>query len=333
MARVLVTGGSGLIGGALIARLVERGEDVRALARSSAATEAVRRRGAAAVPGDLLDGPSLAAAVEGCEVVYNVAGVNTLCPADPGLLMQVNVDGAAAVARAAAAAGVRRLVHTSSAAAIGEAKATVGREDSEHRGSYMSVYERSKHLSEAAVFEAAGADGLEVVLVNPASVQGPGRTSGTGKLLLAHLNGRLRVFIDTTISIVDIEDCVEGHLLAAGRGDHGRRYLLCGAALPASEAFALAGRIAGVRRHPRLLPAAPAKALAAVVEAAFRALRRTPPVCREMVETMVHGHRYDGSRATRELGLQYTPVEETLRRTLDWAIAEGLVDRAQPHRV
>jgi dihydroflavonol-4-reductase len=327
--RTLVTGGSGLIGGALVAELMAGGHEVVALARSAPAADALRARGAQVARGDLFDEPALRGAAQGCELVYHVAGINTLCASDAALMLRTNVDGAALVTRAAAQAGVRRLIHTSSAAAVGEAQGTVGREDSPHRGSYLSVYERSKHLSEGAVLEAAQGTDLEVVFVNPASVQGPGRTSGTGKLLIAFLDGRLRVFIDTTVSIVDVADCVRGHVLAAERGVPQARYLLCGAALPITEAFELARRIAGVSRTPRVVPPALARGGAAIVEFVYRALGRTPPICREMVETMLHGHRYDGSRAARELGLNYTPVEQTLRRTIEWAASQGLM-RSRP---
>jgi dihydroflavonol-4-reductase len=327
--RTLVTGGSGLIGGALVAELIAGSHEVVALARSAPAADALRSRGAQVARGDLFDEPALRRAARGCEIVYHVAGINTLCASDAALMLRTNVDGAALVARAAAQAGVRRLIHTSSAAAVGEAQGTVGREDSAHRGSYLSVYERSKHLSEGAVLQAAEGTDLEVVFVNPASVQGPGRTSGTGKLLIAFLDGRLRVFIDTTVSIVDVADCVRGHVLAAERGAPRARYLLCGAALPITEAFELARRIAGVSRTPRVVPPALARGGAAIVEFIYRALGRTPPICREMVETMLHGHRYDGSRAARELGLTYTPVEQTLRRTIEWAAAQGLM-RSRP---
>ncbi len=329
MPRTLVTGGSGLIGGALITQLVAEGHEVVALARSEPAASAVRARGARVALGDVLDEPAVLAAAQGCEIVYNVAGINTLCAPDPALMLRTNVQGAATVTRAAAQAGARRLIHTSSAAAVGEARGTVGREDSPHRGSYLSVYERSKHLSEGAVLEAAQAGDLYVVFVNPASVQGPGRASGTGKLLIAFLDGRLRVFIDTTISIVDVADCVRGHVLAAERGAAGARYLLCGATLRITEAFELTRRIAGVSKRPRVVPPRLARGGAAAVELASRALGRTPPICREMIETMLHGHRYDGSRAARELGLNYTPVEETLRRTIEWAAAQGLM-RSRP---
>jgi dihydroflavonol-4-reductase len=138
------------------------------------------------------------------------------------------------------------------------------------------------------------------------------------------------VFVDTRISLVDIDDCVEGHLLAAERGRTGERYVLNGATLTSREALAVVSEIAGVTESVRMLPAPVASVAAAVVEAGFRVARRSPPVCREMVRTMLHGHHYDGSRAARELGLVYTPVRETLRRTAEWAVAQGLVTRPLP---
>jgi dihydroflavonol-4-reductase len=323
--RVFVTGGSGLIGRALVKRLLARGDRVVALARSDASAADLQALGAEVVRGDLLDEAALAGGMRDAAVAYNVAGVNTLCPADPAPLYRVNRDGARAAVRVAAAAGVRRFVHTSSAATLGEPEGTVGTEDSPHRGSFLSDYERSKTEGERAVMEEAARTGLDVVCVNPSSVQGPGRTGGTGRILLALLDRRLPVFIDTRISVTDIADTVEGHVLAAERGTPGRRYVLCGATLTTTEAFALLSRVSGRTVRPRIVPAPVASAAGAVAELAFRVARRQPPFCRAMIRTMLHGHAYDGSRAAAELGLRYTPVEETLRATLEWARAEGLV--------
>jgi dihydroflavonol-4-reductase len=219
-------------------------------------------------------------------------------------------------------------VLTSSAASLGEAVGTVGREDSPHRGSFLSVYERSKHEGEVAAFAAARRAGVELVSINPSSVQGPGRAGGTGKIMIAYLNGRLRAFVDTTISLVDIADCVEGHVLGAERGRPGERYVLNGATFSSHEALEIVSGLSGVRHHVRLLPPPVARAAGTLVEGAFRVRGKAPPVCREMVRTLLHGHRYDGSRAARELGLRYTPVEETFRRTIEWAAMEGLVSRS-----
>jgi dihydroflavonol-4-reductase len=326
--RVFVTGGSGFVGGALLSRLVERGDEVVALARSDAAERAVTGRGARAVRGDVLDEDTLAANMDGCALLFHVAGINTMCPTDPAALFHVNVRGAEAAVRAAARAGVPRVVLTSSAASLGEAAGTVGREDSPHRGSFLSVYERSKHEGEVAAFAAARRAGVELVSINPSSVQGPGRAGGTGKIMIAYLNGRLRAFVDTTISLVDIADCVEGHVLGAERGRPGERYVLNGATFSSHEALEIVSGLSGVRHHVRLLPPPVARAAGTLVEGAFRVRGKAPPVCREMVRTLLHGHRYDGSRAARELGLRYTPVEETFRRTIEWAAMEGLVSRS-----
>jgi dihydroflavonol-4-reductase len=326
--RVFITGGSGFVGGALLSRLVERGDEVVALARSDAAERAVTGRGARAVRGDVLDEDTLAANMDGCALLFHVAGINTMCPTDPAALFHVNVRGAEAAVRAAARAGVPRVVLTSSAASLGEAAGTVGREDSPHRGSFLSVYERSKHEGEVAAFAAARRAGVELISINPSSVQGPGRAGGTGKIMIAYLNGRLRAFVDTTISLVDIADCVEGHVLGAERGRPGERYVLNGATFSSHEALEIVSGLSGVRHHVRLLPPPVARAAGTLVEGAFRVRGKAPPVCREMVRTLLHGHRYDGSRAARELGLRYTPVEETFRRTIEWAAMEGLVSRS-----
>jgi len=222
-------------------------------------------------------------------------------------------------------------VLTSSAAALGEAPGTVGREDSQHRGSYLSVYERSKHEGEVAAFAAARRAGIELVSINPASVQGPGRAGGTGRIMIAYLNGRLRAFVDTHISIVDIADCVEGHLVGAERGRAGERYVLSGSTITSREALDIVSELSGVRHDVRLLPPPVARAAGTLIEGVFRVRGKTPPVCREMVRTLLHGHRYDGSRASHELGVEYTPVTDTFRRTIEWAAREGLVERPAPH--
>lgn len=159
----------------------------------------------------------------------------------------------------------------------------------------------------------------------PSSVQGPGRVRGTGRIMLAFLDGRLKLFVDTHVSLVDIGDCAEGHLLAAERGAPGERYILNGMTLTVTEALQLAADVAGVNRHPRLVPRGLATAAGTAVERAFRLARRHPPVCREMVRTLIHGHRYDGSRAEQELGIRYTEPRETVRRTVEWARRTGLL--------
>ncbi len=322
---LLVTGGTGLIGCALVERLLGTGNDVKALARSDSSASELAALGAEPVPGDVLDLDALAAAMRGCEVAYHAAGANAFCLRDPSPLYDVNVRGSENVVRAAARAGVQRVVYTSSAATLGEASGTIGSEESPHRGWFLSDYERSKFEAERAVFAAARETGVDVVSVNPASVQGPGRATGSARLLLDYLNGRIPAVVDSRLSLVDIADCTEGHLLACSRGTPGERYVLSGATLSVRDGLTLVARLVGVDRPVRTLPPSVAMAVATAVEALGRVRRKSPRICRELARTLIHGHAYDGSKATRTLGLRYTPIEETLHRTVDWWLEQELV--------
>ena len=319
----LITGATGVVGGAVLRHLAGQGGDLRALVRSEEGAAAVRERGAIPVRGDITDPSTLAGAMEGVDLVYHVAGLNLMCPRRPERLEKVNVDGAVNVVRAARRAGVRRLVFTSSAAVLGERRGEIGNEDSVHRGAYLSHYDRSKHLGEQAV--AAEAGDMEVVTVNPSSVQGPGRKTGTGKLILDLVSGRLPVMVDTWVSIVDIDDCARGHLLAAARGTPGRRYVLNSFSLRIPEAVRILEEQLGRPLRVRYLPRPVAYAAGAAIEGIWRVRGRRPPFCREMVRTISHGHRYDGGRAVRELGMSYVGPAEFLERLVAWYREAGLI--------
>ena len=136
--------------------------------------------------------------------------------------------------------------------------------------------------------------------------------------------------VDSTLSLIDISDCTTGHLLAAANGKPGERYVLSGATLTVREGLELLGRLSGVERPVRALRPSLVMTLATVVEGVARVRRRPARICRELARTVTHGHAYDGSKAARELGLQYTPIEETLRRTIDWWVEQGLVPAPKP---
>jgi dihydroflavonol-4-reductase len=239
-----------------------------------------------------------------------------------------NVTGTENVIAACARAGVRRVVYTSSAAVIGEEAGVVATEDTPHRGWFLSEYERSKHDAEVAALREAAAHDVELVCVNPASVQGPGRTGGTARLILDYANGKLRTLVRSRFSLVDADDCSEGHVLAEARGVAGRRYLLAGVTVTTEEAVATLARVTGIDRRALNLPRPLALAAGDVAAAAARVRGRRPRLCREMVATLLHGHAYDGSRAARELGLEYRSFDDMVRRTLAWYVDQGMVNGA-----
>jgi dihydroflavonol-4-reductase len=300
------------------------GRQVRVLARSEESAAMLAALGAMVVRGDLFDHEALLRGMRGCGTVFHVAGVNAMCARDPRPMLRVNVEGAAAVVRAAAAARVSRVVHTSSATTIGERTGQIGREDTPHRGTFLSNYERSKVLGERRVLSLGETLGVPVVSVNPSSVQGPGRTEGSALLLLDIVSGRLPVLVNTWLSVVDVDDCTEAHLLAERDGVPGKRYLVSGASFDVRTAVTLLRRVSGHPRRVWFAPRALASVGGAVAGAMTRALRREGRICHETVRTLLHGHRFDASLAERELGLRYTPIEVTIRRTLAWYSDRGL---------
>ena len=321
--KVAVTGGSGVVGSVVVRHLVADGHEVWALARSPGAAEKLHDLGARVVHGDLLDTDAVFRLVKSSRRVFHVAGVNEMCSRDPARMWRVNVEGSLLVLEACQSAGVERLIHTSSAVTIGEPHDTVGTEDSVHRGHFLSEYERSKTVAERLLFNNAG--DTELVSVNPSSVQGPGRSTGTGALLLATARGRIRILVDTTISLVDIDDCARGHLLAADNGVAGERYILSGAVVTVREAEREIRLSLGRKQSPWFLNPNVVRAAAPVADGAARMLGKQPLLCPESARVMLNGHRYDGTKATRELGLDYTPAEDTLARTIDWFRSEGLL--------
>ena len=327
MARIFVTGASGFIGGAVATRLHERGEDVVGLARSDESAAKIGARGLRVARGDVLDEDSLVRRHGRLRARLPLRGAQLALPAGPGPAArgQRAQPGDRGAGGGAGRRAPRRL-HVVGRRRWGSPHGTIGDEHSVHRGSYLSVYDRSKHLGEQAAFAAAHRTGVEVVAICPSSVQGPGRASGNGKLILDYVNGKLPAFVDTYVSVVDIADCTEAHLLAAERGRAGARYVLNGATITSAEALELITSVSGVRHRVRIVPPPVARSAAALLEAAYKVRGRVPSLCRARIRTWLHGHRYDGSLATRELGLVYTPVEETFRRTIAWAEGEGLIE-------
>jgi dihydroflavonol-4-reductase len=326
---VLVTGATGFVGGGIARRLLADGRTVRVLARRPDAAADLLALGAEVVAGDILVPDSVERAARGCEVAYHAAGMNGFCMRDPGPMRTTNVAGTENVVAACGRAGVRRIVYTSSAAAIGEAPGVTATEDTPHRGWFLSKYERSKYEAERAAVREAERHSLELVCVNPASVQGPGRTGGTARLILDYANGRLRTLVRSRFSLVDADDCSEGHLLAEARGRAGSRYLLSGVCVTTDEAVATLARITGIERRAVTLPRPVALAAADAAAAVARVRGRRPKLCREMVATLLHGHAYDGSRAADELGLRYRSFDDMVRRTLAWYVDQGMVNASR----
>src|ERR1017187_5774709 len=142
--------------------------------------------------------------------------------------------------------------------------------------------------------------------------------------------GKPPAAVNGPLNVIDIADCTLGHLLAEERGVPGERYLLCGASMTLRSGLALLSRLTGLTDSPRFLPPRVALAAAGGIELVARARGKHTRFCREMVRTLVEGAPYDGTQPARELGLVYTPIETTMRRTIAWYLEQGLITRPLP---
>jgi dihydroflavonol-4-reductase len=270
------------------------------------------------VVGDVTDRASLERAVEGREVVFNAMGLPEQWVRDEAVFDRVNAQGTLAVARAARAAGVRRLVHTSTQDVFHAERG--GRFDESQVADYPkgTAYERSKQRAEELALSAR--DGLEVVIVNPAGVYGPGpsATVSFDKGMFEPLvRKRLPALPPGGLGLVFTEGLAAGHLLAAEQGRDGERYILCDTHVSLKELAQAVVRVAGRGRVPPTLPLRGARALAAGSEALSRVTGRPPLISRGQLHFFTWNAAPDSTKAQTELGWKPTPLAEGVRRTLD----------------
>jgi dihydroflavonol-4-reductase len=330
--RALVTGGTGFIGCHVVRELVTEGARVRVLVRPGSDRRALHGLPVDVVAGDLTAPGSLGPALAGVDTLYHVAADYRLWAPDPSVLYRVNVEGTRALLRAAEAAGVSRVVYTSSVGTLGiPPGGRPGTEDTPVRLEDMvGDYKRSKFLAEREA-EAAAARGLPVVIVNPSAPVGPWdwKPTPTGRMLVDYLRGRMFAYLDTGLNVVHVRDVARGHLLAAARGRPGERYILghAGGNLALRDIFR---RLAGYTGVPaprvRLLHGA-ALLIAAVCEGVARVRGGEPLVARTAVRMASKRMYFDPAKAVRELGLPQTPVDEALRDAVDWFWAHGYAPR------
>jgi dihydroflavonol-4-reductase len=327
-ADVLVTGASGMLGAHLARRLVEAGHRVRILLRSPR-HPLLEDLPLFELAGDLERPADVARAVAGCRVVFHVAGLVSYHAADADALHRSNVLATRNVVEAALAAGVERLVHTSSTAAVGWSEsadrvldeAGIGEEELR-----QIPYAWSKRLGEDEVLGGV-ARGLHAVIVNPATIYGAGDVKrNTGGALLALQRGRLRLVPPGGQSVVSVQDAVSGHLLALERGAPGRRYILAAENVSYRKFFERAARVLRVPPPRRTLPPGTEGALRVVARMAERAWP-AGPLSRGSCLILYRHRFHDASRARRELGWR---PEVTLEEAVADAVAFYSAPRASP---
>jgi dihydroflavonol-4-reductase len=327
--RVLVTGATGFVGGAVLRAVVRAGHEARVLIRPEADRYNLRDIPVEIYHGDVRERETVNRATAGCQQVYHVAALYKLWVRRKAEMYAINVTGTENILAAAREYNVEKVIYTSSVATLGIPKdGTPGTERTPVTLSDMiGHYKRSKFLAEQVVLRYAR-EGLPVVIVNPSTPVGAAdvRPTPSGKMIVDFLNGKMRGFVDTGLNIVDVDDVAAGHLLAAEKGRIGERYILGNANLTLLQILTILSELTTIPIPRFRVP----YALAISVAYADATLARllpwrepfVPPVGVKMSKKRMF---FEATKAVRDLGLPQTPVREAFRKAVVWFAENGYV--------
>ena len=324
---VLVTGATGFTGGHLARRLAAAGDRVRAIVRDPARASDLTRAGIEVVAGDLTDRASLARAMAGVEVVYNIGALYRAAGLKPAVYRAVNADAVVTLLEVARETGVSRVMHCSTVGVHGDIEHPPANEDAPLRPG--DIYQETKVLGEELGRAAAARTGVELVIARPSGIYGPGDRR-LFKLFGGVAKGRFLLLGDGTIfyHLTHVHDLCDGfRLCGTVPGAAGRTYILAGGEVTTlNELIAITAdlaRVAPPRRHWPVWPFWTAGALCELVCAPFGI---EPPIFRRRVDFFTKSRAFDITRARTELG--FAPrigLREGIGRTLEWYREHGWI--------
>ena len=324
-----VTGATGFLGSHVARVLAEQGAALRLLVRPTSNLRNLRGLKAETATGDLRDAASLQKAMTGCDTVFHVAADYRLWVRDPDQMYRSNVGGTRAILEAAGRNGVARVVYTSSVATMGfTSDGHPADEDSPvSLAEMIGHYKRSKFMAEQVAME-AGRSGLHVVTVNPTTPVGERdvKPTPTGRIVVDFLKRKFPAYVETGLNLVDVRECARGHIAALEKGTPGQRYILGGENLTLKQILDKLGHITGLPSPRVKLPYFFALATGVVDEAITGRLFGREP--RATVDTVRMGKKKmfaSSTKAERELGWRIVPVEDALRRAVEWFRNNGYV--------
>jgi dihydroflavonol-4-reductase len=323
---VLVTGASGFVGAAVARAAVARGFRTRVLMRPTADRRNIAGLDVEPVTGDMRDEASMTRALDGVRYLFHVAADYRLWARDPGEIARNNLKGAQAVMGAAKAAGVERIIYTSSVAALKPGHGNAVDETSRHTPqSVIGAYKRSKLLAEREVERRIAEDGLPAVIVAPSTPIGPRdiKPTPTGRIIVEMANGKMPAFLDTGLNLVHVDDVAEGHFLALERGRVGENYILGGTDVTLQAMLGEIAALAGRKAPTVKLPRGPLFPLAYAAEAFARLTGKEPFLTADALRMSRYHMFFSSAKAQAELGFTARPYARGLEDAFAWFGANG----------
>jgi dihydroflavonol-4-reductase len=320
--KILITGASGFVGSAVARKLLEAGFTVRALVRTTSPRTHLAGLNLEFFEGDLRDRGSIGRAMAGMRYVFHVAADYRLWARDPREIFASNVEGTRNLMEEAMAAGVERVIYTSSVATIALHTDGTASDESiplrEDQG--IGAYKRSKIAAERLVEAMVAERGLPAVIVNPSTPIGPYdvRPTPTGRVIVEAACGRIPAFIDTGLNLVHVDDVANGHLAALYRGKIGERYILGGQNVLFSQILRDIAGLVGRRAARVRLPWRALIPVAYIAEAVANLTGREPFATMDGVRMAKYRMFFESGKAERELSYRSRPYVEGIEDAIRW---------------
>lgn len=322
--KIFMTGASGFIGNHLANRLATENNSLTVLLRNQSFSKDFTSKGIRVVPGDISDTEILKSGMEGCEQVFHLAAYAKPASADKDLPWKTNVEGTGNILNAALEQGIKKVIITSTAGTIGWSRNGLPVDESScNQPEFYTVYETTKAAVEKMAFESTS-DKMEVIVVNPTRVFGPGRLSESNsvtKIINLYGKGLWRIIPGDGSSIGNyafIDDVVNGHILAAKYGKGGERYILGGNNLSFTEFFDTLGRVFGKKRRMLPISSSGLKRIALVHGYLSQQMGRPPMITGSWIDKYLSNWIMSSNKARMNLSYTITPFEEGVARTVDW---------------
>jgi len=319
--KAFVTGGTGFIGGRLVAKLRERGDDVVALVRSPEKAGLLREEGCQLIEGDLSSTDALRRGMEGCDGVFHVAAIYKvgIPEARQQEMMEANVEGTVNTLDTAIELGIPRIIHVSTGNVFGNTRGKVVDESYRRdlNEGFMSIYDESKYRAHEVAAERIE-HGAPIIIVQPGGVYGPGDHSELGNAIEMTRKGRMPMipFAGMQMSFVYVDDVADGIILAFDKGRIGESYILAGERATMRDLVQTTARLSGRREPKREMPTGIMR-MSAPLGPVMGPLLGFPPNFRELI-SVSDGVSYwmTDDKARGELGFAPRGLEQGLRETL-----------------
>lgn len=323
MKKIFVTGATGFIGANLVKNLAYKGHTVHALIRSESKAQAIKHKNIVFFKGDITDIASVENAMMGCDEVYHAAAFAQVWDKDMSTFYRLNVDAPVELFKVAKKLNVRKVVYVSTAGVLGPSIKETVTENIERSIDYFTEYERTKAISEEKAAEFVK-QGLDIVIVNPTRVYGPGELSKSNSVTIMidkYIKGKWHANPGDGESIgnyVYVMDVVEGMQLAMEKGTPGERYILGGENVSYTQFFSKLAHVWGKKYWMFKLPTVIMVVASSTIMLGTKLFGIKPLITPAWAKRFLYHWNVSSKKAQEQLGYKITSLEDGMKQTIDW---------------